>query len=203
MRSNRCRRCSEPDTDTWARAWLLICFHMYMCISLYLSLSLSLSLSLYLSIYRSLSLYVYIYIYIYIRTCSRLFHRSDRIWKTKTECLSRPAKLPKGARPSRRLRRGTPRRIAPCQDIAIRASLDSAPNRWALLRFLERRQQTHPNRPRRRARGSEQAERRVGSRGGGRQPGSHIHIYIYIYIYIPPEVLKSGSALILRAGSYF
>ena len=26
---------------------------------------------------------------------------------------------------------------------------------------------------------------------------------MYIYIYIHPEVLKSGSALILRAGSYF
>ena len=29
----------------------------------------------------------------------------------------------------------------------------------------------------------------------------YIHMCIYIYIY--PEVLKSGSALILRAGSYF
>ena len=30
----------------------------------------------------------------------------------------------------------------------------------------------------------------------------YIYIY-YIYIYIYPEVLKSGSALISRAGSYF
>ena len=28
------------------------------------------------------------------------------------------------------------------------------------------------------------------------------YLYLYIYIYIYPEVLKSGSALILRAGSY-
>ena len=30
-----------------------------------------------------------------------------------------------------------------------------------------------------------------------------IYIYIYTHIHIYPEVLKSGSALILRAGSYY
>ena len=47
-----------------------------------------------------------------------------------------------------------------------------------------------------------------GGRGGapdlgqaGRAGNNNAYIYIYIYIY--PEVLKSGSTLILRAGSYF
>ena len=31
----------------------------------------------------------------------------------------------------------------------------------------------------------------------------YIYIYIYMYTYTYPEVLKSGSALILRAGYYF
>ena len=30
----------------------------------------------------------------------------------------------------------------------------------------------------------------------------HLCVYTYIYIYIYPEVLKSRTALILRAGSY-
>ena len=43
-----------------------------------------------------------------------------------------------------------------------------------------------------------------GAENEGAEDGDvcYVCMYVYIYIYIYPEVLKSGSALILRAGSY-